>query len=351
MKSSDANQPAPPQRSEAIEAAAAVWLSLRDRGLTAEETSAFVRWLQVDSRHATIFAELDATWKGFERLSALLPGATEPDENLLAPRRRRRGGWRLAWGVGGLAAAAGVIFFALAGFGTESRTAETAVGAFHKLDLSDGSTAQLNTDSSIETAFTADERRVRILRGEVFFTVARSSSRPFVVELGRIEARAVGTAFNVRRDGNSVEILVTEGRVRLDDARNGRSLLPPTPSQGDVPLLLAGEKATLAVPASSARGAVAPAVIVRLAEADVIRALAWQERRLEFEATPLADVVREFNRYNQTRLVIVHEELGRRRFSGTFRADGYETLVRLLEQDFGVKVGRNEREITLTGRP
>jgi transmembrane sensor len=350
VKSSDANEPAPPQRSDVIEAAAAAWLSLRDRGLTATETSTFVRWLQEDSRHATIFAELDATWKRFDRLSTVPLGVAEPDENSLAPRGRPRGVRRLAWGTAGLAAAAVVAFVALAGFGTESRTAETAVGAFQKLDLSDGSAAQLNTDSSIEAAFTADERRVRILRGEVFFTVAHSSVRPFVVELGRIEARAVGTAFNVRRDGDSVEILVTEGRVRLDDAHSGRSLLPPALSQGEVPLLLAGQKATLAVPASSARGAVAPAVIVKLAEAEVIRALAWQERRLEFDATPLADVVREFNRYNQTRLVIVQEELGRKRFSGTFRADSYETLVRLLEQDFGVTVCRNEREITLTAR-
>jgi transmembrane sensor len=79
----------------------------------------------------------------------------------------------------------------------------------------------------------------------------------------------------------------------------------------------------------------------------VQRALAWQERRLEFDAVPLAEVVREFNRYNRRQLVISDPQLAAKRFSGTFRADGYETLVRLLEDDFGVTATRSGREIVL----
>ena len=50
-----ADAPPPPSDRpplEAIEAAAAAWLSLRDRGMSPDETTGFLRWLQQDPRHA-----------------------------------------------------------------------------------------------------------------------------------------------------------------------------------------------------------------------------------------------------------------------------------------------------------
>ena len=62
---------------------------------------------------------------------------------------------------------------------------------------------------------------------------------------------------------------------------------------------------------------------------------------------PLAEVAREFNRYNRQQLVIADAPLAAKRFSGIFRADGYESLVRLLETDFAVTATRTDRVIVL----
>ncbi len=336
---------------EVIEAAAAAWLSLRDRGMTAAETAEFMRWLQQDPLHATVFNELDRVWKDFDRLGAAPaaagPDAAAPDADLLAPRVRRRHHRTLAWtALGAVAAAAAVLLLTFSPSlpRPPRHTAETAVGAFQKLDLPDGSVALLNTDSAIATTFTATERRVQIVRGEVFFTVTKDPARPFIVTAGPVAVRAVGTAFNVRQRAAAVEVLVTEGRVRVDDSRAGHSLLPAAaaPSAGP-PLLVAGERAVVPLaPAGSA-----PATVEPVAAAAAQRALAWQERRLEFDAVPLAEVVREFNRYNRQQLVIADPALAAKHFSGTFRADGYESLVRLLETDFGVSANRGSNEIVL----
>ena len=53
---------------------------------------------------------------------------------------------------------------------------------------------------------------------------------------------------------------------------------------------------------------------------------------------------------NRRQLVIADVTLAAKRFSGTFRADGYESLVRLLETDFGVVATHGEREIALRAR-
>ncbi len=340
--------PDPSPSPEVIEAAAAAWLSLRDRGMTATETAEFVRWLQLDPQHAAVFAKLDAVWKDFDRLGAVpatssTPAAPDPD--LLAPRvhppRHHR---PLVWSAVGLAAAAAIIVLAVVQPRTPSHTAETAVGAFQKLDLPDGSVAQLNTDSAIDTTFTANERRVRIVRGEVFFTVTKDPARPFIVTSGPVAVHAVGTAFNVRQSPAGVEVLVTEGRVRLDDAARGRSLLPAAATD-PAPLLVAGERAL--VTAGPTGSAPAPATVAKVDASAIQRALSWQERRLEFDAVPLAEVAREFNRYNRRQLVIADPALAAKRFSGTFRADSYEPFVRLLEDDFGVVAMRTEHAITL----
>jgi transmembrane sensor len=336
---------------EAIEATAAVWLSLRDRGLSAAETAEFVRWLQLDPRHAAVFEELDRTWKDFDRVAALQPAAPreQPDAELLAPRPRpSRPAHRLGWAAG-LAVAAAIAVLVAPRLLAPRHTAETAVGALQKLDLPDGSVALLNTDSAIDTAFTAAERRVRIVRGEVFFTVAKDTARPFVVTAGPVAVRAVGTAFNVHRQNGTVEVLVTEGRVRLTDDDDGRSLLAPRETRpAEPPVLQAGERAVVRT-ASTGEGRPKPAMatVVPVAPAALQRELAWQERRLEFDEVPLAEIVRQFNRHNRLQLVVDDPRLAQQRFSGVFRADGQESFLRLLQEDFGVQVVRRGREIEL----
>ena len=328
--------------SERAEAAAAAWLSLRDRGMSAVETEEFMRWLQEDPRHAAVFAELDAVWRDCDRLAAVPAAGTPADAEMLAPRTRpRRRGWP-AW-----AAAAAIVTLAAWFTLPAPPTAETSVGAFQKLDLPDGSVAQLNTDSAIEIDFGSAERRVRIMRGEVFFAVARDAARPFVVQADAVVIRAVGTAFNVRRRDSAVEVLVTEGRVRLGDPGTARGAAvnqeAVPPARATATLLAAGERTRVPLRVTAAQ----PVTVEHVSEAAIRRALAWQERRLEFENTPLAEVVAEFNRYNRTQLLIADERLAGRRFSGTFRADGYESLVRLLQENFGVVVGRADDEIVL----
>jgi len=68
--------------------------------------------------------------------------------------------------------------------------------------------------------------------------------------------------------------------------------------------------------------------------------LAWQEHRLDFDATPLVEIVAEINRYNRHKLAIADARLNDQRFGGSFPAGDYETFVRMLEANFGVVAER-----------
>jgi transmembrane sensor len=332
---------------DAIELAAADWLSRQEFGLTPTEAAELQRWLDANPQHARVFRELQETAGIIERHpEALAEGSLvrTPSWRTSASgrgRRVRRAGWL---------AAAAVIAIGLFLVGRPATrhekeyelSASTAVGNLRVLALPDGSTVRLNTDSALTVHFTLRERRVKLARGEASFTVAKSASRPFYVEVSGVAVRAVGTEFVVRLRPDAVDILVTEGQVRIEDAA-ADSLLPRRDSpteRGTVtaePLLSAGEK--VLVPLDNA--APQPAVkLTTVGPTQIAQALAWQERRLIFEGTPLSEVVAEFNRYARHRLVIEDDALGRQEFGGTFRADRYDTLVSLLEQSFDVMAER-----------
>lgn len=334
---------------DAVELAAAEWLARREFGLSKAETAELQRWLQQDRRHGRVFAELQKTAEIFDRnpgaLAAAGSGHTRVEGRVGANQRRgvpRAAGWIA------IAAALAVGTFVIWRLAVDDPrkyqlTATTAIGEMRSLTLPDGTTAMLNTDSTLAVRYSQGERRVRLTRGEARFTVAKNAFRPFFVEASGVAVRAVGTDFVVRLRTDAVDILVTEGRVRVENSA-ADNLLPArnSPSAGDGRLtagsvLSAGEQVN--VPVSNSVPAVA-AQIAEVTPEQIARTLAWQDRRLMFEGTPLSEVVVEFNRYSRHKLVIDDATLGRQKFGGTFHHDRHETLISLLEQSFDVVAER-----------
>ena len=208
---------APPDPAAArIEAAAAAWLVKRDRGLTREEQDQFSQWLATDHRHGEWLARHQETWRQFNLLAEWRPEhGAEPNPDLLArPRRTTR--WvapvylAMAAGVA-LAIAGGVMWRSL-----ERGTAPVARAEhYERRVLTDGSVLELHRGAAVDLRFTMAERRVELVSGEAYFTVAKNPERPFVVHARGVGVRAVGTAFNVRLERDAVEVLVTEGRVQV----------------------------------------------------------------------------------------------------------------------------------------
>jgi len=165
------------------------------------------------------------------------------------------------------------------------------------------------------------------LSGEAHFRVAKNPARPFIVEATGVEVRAIGTAFNVRVDSAAVEVLVTEGKVRIDE---------PTrldPAETSPALILNGGQQTLVAFAPLTP----PPFVTNVAPEQIRTALGWQIPRLQFFETPLADAVAEFNRHNRNRLLLAKGRIGSLPIGGTFRVDNPEGLVRLLEYTLDIR--------------
>jgi len=139
-----------------------------------------------------------------------------------------------------------------------------------------------------------------------------------------------------------VEVLVTEGRVRLDAPSAAAG-----PAATLVPQLDARQRAVV----SLAADAPAPQ-IATLTAGEIERVLAWQHRLLDFTAAPLTEIVAEFNRRNAVQLVVIDPGLAAVRVSATLRSDNVEGFVRLLEAGFGARAERRgDAEILLRAAP
>lgn len=326
-----------PDRSP-IEEEAARWVVRHDEGpLTPVEQAQFDAWRQTSPAHADTFARLSGHWDDLDVLAAL---ADTPAEN---PLWKRPALWA------GVAAAAAVAFAVIVGLpqfmGTTSSAPQiaerpgvgvykTALGDQEKITLADGSVVTLNTASRIEARMNDNERTIRLLEGEAFFEVAHDPSRPFSVYAGDGVTVAVGTAFSVRLEKNSVEVVVTEGKVSY-------SRVAEVPAPEPVAFVAAGET-----------GLFGDSVIIDRIDLEAIdRKLSWIDGKLIFSGDPLSSVVADISRYADIRFEFDTQDLADMRVGGVFGLGEVDDMLEALETNFGVRAERiGERLVRIVSR-
>jgi len=209
----------------------------------------------------------------------------------------------------------------------------TAIGAIKSIPAPDGSRITLNTDSVIEVAMTPHERRVQLQRGEAFFEVAKDPRRPFKVTAGNKVITALGTAFSVRRTaGNSIDVVVTEGAVRVDEA--GRD-----EGTANAAILRAG---------GIAHSTESGTLIEERALPRAQEQLSWRIGTLVFRNESLVDAIAEFNRYNTRQMFVEDPAIKALRIEGNFRATNLDGFVHVLEDGFGLHVEQVGNRIELS---
>ena len=341
------SRPKRPSDAEAIAATAAAWLAQRDDGLTPDQAAEFARWRAADVRHEMAVARLEAAWTALQQLHAFRPAAERhPDRDLLAaPVAGMRAGRNAAV----MALAASLVLVATGWWITVERrtpaaqpTYATTLDGYERVTLADGTVVEINSTSEVAVLFSTAERRVRLVRGEAHFTVTKNPARPFVVEAGGLAVRAVGTAFNVRFGANAVEVLVTQGKVAVDDVASAAAADPARPGP---PLVAAPTYLTMneraSIPAVRPLPvALAPPVVEKVTPEVVREALAWQGPRLNFVDTPLGEAIEQFNRRNPVQIELADPELATLPIGGSFRAENVDAFVRLLASSGEVVVER-----------
>ncbi|MFA5632352.1 MAG: FecR family protein [Porticoccaceae bacterium] len=268
----------------------------------------FNQWLKADPRHRQAYVEMEALWGALEN----------PVEKAMAAQPEESGRQTVAHSsssnavlvqtrlsVNRLAVAACLVLALCVTVGWQQDWATrwrsdhvTIAGERKSVIADDGSRITLNTDSALAMNYGAEERRVRLLKGEAWFDVAAGDRRSFVVTTTAGEVRVTGTRFNVRMSGDGALVSLDEGRVELR--------MPDMTSEAPV-VLMPGQQALL-----TGNHISEPLAFDRTA------VTAWLRGQFVFYKTPLSEVVDTLNRHRRGRILIARQELNDLEVSGIF---------------------------------
>ena len=331
---------------------AAKWIARRaSEDWSKADEAELDRWLDASAANLITFLRLEAAWNEADRLKVLgagiEPGVVPSLEHFRASpffrplqagqavattratrltRQRRRKFFAAA------AAVLVVVAAALVAWSTQLPTAySTPIGGTAAVPLADGSKVTLNTDSRIRVDVTEQERRIKLDHGEAFFDVIKDPSRPFTVLAGDKRITVLGTKFSVRREGDDVQVVVTEGLVRMEHAGAA--------SEAPEAELTAG---------TVARAKDGNVVISKRSVTETQELLSWRVGYVVFHETPLDRAAAEFNRYNKRQIVVADPAVNEVTISGNFRATNVESFARLLAEGFPVEVELRADTIVLT---
>ncbi len=294
---------------------------------TRDDEAALAAWLGDDPARREAFDGHAALW---EAAGAL---ASDPQARDIL----RQGGGRVApisrrsiLGFTGAAAAAAAVAVVAGPQIAEWRGLyRTKVGESRRVTLADGSELTLDTATRVKVRFSEGERRLTLETGQAHFRVAKDASRPFRVFVGDDEVRAIGTAFDVRKDGARARVTLEEGVVAV--YRDAAASPPPEA------ILKPGQQAVLA-----------PAAPVRVAAVDVRREQAWRFGRMVLDASPLGEAVDEINRYGGRTIVLADPAMAQMKVSGVFHTRRPEAFVEAMTTAFPIELLReDDRELVL----
>jgi transmembrane sensor len=200
---------------------------------------------------------------------------------------------RLSWMRWSIAASVVVAVMAALGYGDwQAGRYATDFGEQRVITLADGSVVSLNTESALKVDLSSSRRVITLLKGEAFFRVAHDPSRPFEVLARKATVKAVGTQFNVRMTPQATVVSVLDGTVEIrEPAPMGAA--GASPGAASAVRIRKGEETLIPLPDRLAERALIARTTTRAAQ----RAAAWTQGRVDFDATPLIDVIAEFQRY------------------------------------------------------
>lgn len=300
------------------------------RPWTEEEEHNFQTWLSESMAHRVAYWRLESVWERADRLNALRP-LSQP-----APQSADKSPWRgkILFAVAA-AAVAGVV--ALAPF-TGSLiwhagqvTYATPIGGRETILLADGTRIDLNTNTVIRAAFSANARKVELVRGEALFRVKHDETRPFVLLAVGHRVIDLGTKFLAREEGVRLKVSLLEGSARVE--ANAPAHRPQSA------VLTPGDEAIVTDHGLS---------VTRKSHRQLDSELGWQRGLLVFDRTTLVEVAKEYNRYNKRKIVIGDAMAGARMITVTLPTNDVLGFARMARNFLGLHVDERRTEIVIS---
>ncbi len=178
------------------------------------------------------------------------------------------------------------------------------------IELPDGTNVVLNSASQLSylNNFGENGRRVQ-LNGEAYFKVAHDEKRAFIVQVGDLEVKVLGTSFNVSayEDAKDVTVVLLEGKVGVYAQKISHIMKP-----GDK---IEYNKATHKITATQVH------------PSDYIE---WTKGNIYFEKESLENIMKTLSRIYDVEIRFDSNKLPNEYFTGTIPGGGIQNALNIL---------------------
>ncbi len=221
-------------------------------------------------------------------------------------------------------------------------------GSKSKVELPDGSTVWLNSDSELRyPGIFADNQREVFLTGEAYFDIAKNEAAPFFVRANTIEIKVLGTKFNVKSypEEGTIETTLEEGLINISRVGSEQNFLLK-PNQKAVFVKRNG-KINTSGPLIDELKNVKPIqrkeqfILAENVETKVYTA--WKDQSLIFKSETFEQLVVKMERWYNVEISIENERLKSKILTGSFDKQTIEQALEALKvsSNFKYEIDKN----------
>ena len=239
----------------------------------------------------------------------------------------------------------------------ELTTITAPIGSKSKITLADGTKVWLNAGSTIKynDNFNNKDRNIELI-GEGYFDVAKNKALPFIVNTYEIRIMALGTSFNVKAypDEGSVETTLVSGSLMIKHVKKGKEmLLAPNQratyfkKEGNIYLSEVESKSIGGKKEEILQKVKGKILHIKKVETDVFTA--WKDNRLVFRNESFRSLVVKLERWFDTEINILNEEILDFHFNGTIENETVQDVMEIIKYTLPIQYTIKHNVITIYG--
>ena len=299
--------------------------------LTEEESVNLNNWISADKLNLLEYNDYKEIWKQSNRLS--MPSQIDLPKSLVTTRKKAGIDKKNIKWLPVFAQIAAVLILAILFSAfynhfhvtkpckiSESivyQQVKASYGTQSRVELADGTIVYLNSGSTLRfpNSFSGMKTRYVELIGEGNFEVAKNNEQPFIVNIDKIQIKALGTTFNVEAypNNSSFTIALVEGSIQLQQKANNQiaDLLEMKPNQ-------------VAFYNQSKNQ------LQWKTEADLNKYTAWTNGKIILSNDPVNTVIQKLENWYNVDIELADKRLEKYRFTGTFIDEPLEQVLSIL---------------------
>ena len=197
------------------------------------------------------------------------------------------------------------------------------------ITLPDGTLVNMNAATTIryhKNNFTVD-RKLELLKGEIFVHVTKHDAPQFIVDMGKVTAKDIGTSFNVFRNDDKVEVIIADGLVALRHLASKKEVL-----------LKKGQLGFYNVKTEQ----------LKAAHNTDINYKSWIDKKFIFNEVPFEEVTGQLEKAYHTTILINGEELKHRKLTARLHYQNIDSAMAVISASMQCKVTKDKDTYVLS---